>query len=509
MLAALEPPRVRSYCGLVRILLSLGLLSTLILGSAVPAAAASVSAPVDEAVRAYAEAFAVPGVAAAVISDGDVELAVHGRDGAGAAITPDPPFRIAAMSKSMTATAIMLLGQDGAIELDDRVVERLPEFTMADERHEDITIRQLLSHTSALSQRTNDEFALPAPRSTEAVVAELSDRQLVAEPGTRFEYHNTNYSIAARIVEVVSGLPLDDFLRQRLFIPLGMLASRSVDACDQSVDRLSPGFSVVLGFAYVMPEMPGRCGGNGGVVSTLTDMVQWIRINQGEIGADLLDDRLRDELHAAQPGATSYGLGWQRLAADGGDSPELVSHGGTLATFTGSMTFAPATGRAVVVLTNGAGSPGDLARNLMEADGVAPKPYENPLHIVNAVLLLLSVLALITLLVATLRGPSWAVRRREARTPRIALRLIPLILVIVAGAFVPLTPALLGGTIDWQYWVFDLWLFPLLDVLGVVLVLGGISALVSRIVSLRLVPAVASELRAPTRPARIPSGARS
>ncbi|MFJ6531441.1 serine hydrolase domain-containing protein [Microbacterium sp. NPDC091662] len=472
------------------LLTTLGLLSALILSSAAPGVAATAPIPSDGTVGAYVDAFATPGVAAAVLTDEGVDLTVRGRDGEGRAITPDTPFRIASMSKSMTATAIMLLVQEGEITLDDRVIDRLPEFTMRDERHEDITIRQLLSHTSGLSLRTNDEFALPAPRSTEAVVAELGDRQLVADPGARFEYHNTNYSIAARIIEVVSGVSLRDFLRQRLFVPLGMRDSRSVDACDQAVDRLAPGFSVVLGLAYVMPEMPGRCGGNGGVVSTLTDMVRWLRFQQGEVGASVLDRALLDELHAAQPGAGSYALGWQRTAPDGGDAPGYVSHGGTLATFTGAMAFVPETGRAAVVLTNSVGSPGELVQNLIAgADGVAPKPYENQLNIVNGILSALAGLALILLLVATLRAPRWAVRRRAARRPRIWLRSIPLTLVIVAGVFVPLTPGLLGGAVDGKYWVIDLWLFPLLDVLGLVLVLGGISALVSRLVALRVVPA--------------------
>lgn len=245
----------------MRLLPVLGLLSVLIPGTAVPAAATSAPLSSDATVQAYVDAFATPGIAAAVVSDGGVELIVRGRDGDGRTITPHTLFRIASMSKSMTATAVMLLVQERKIALDDRVVDTLPEFTMADERYEEVTIRQLLSHTSGLSLRTNPEFALPSPRTTEAVVAELRDRRLVAEPGARFEYHNTNYSIAARVVEVVSGQSLDDFFRQRLFVPLGMLDTRSVDACDQAVERLAPGFSVVLGLAYVMPEMPGRCGG--------------------------------------------------------------------------------------------------------------------------------------------------------------------------------------------------------------------------------------------------------
>ncbi|MGO4487100.1 serine hydrolase domain-containing protein [Microbacterium sp. 2RAF4] len=467
------------------ILCILGLVSAWIFGGTLSAAASDASTDHEGAIGSYAEAFATPGVAAAVVSNGDVDLIVHGRDGAGDPITPQTPFRIASMSKSITATAIMLLVQDGALALDDRVVERLPEFTMADPRHQDITIRQLLSHTSGLSQQTNDEFSLPAPRNTRSVVAELTGRRLTAEPGARFEYHNTNYSLAARIVEVVSGQSLDAFLRQRLFVPLGMLDSRSVDACDQSLDGLTPGYSVVLGVAYVMPEMPGRCGGNGGVVSTLSDMVQWLGFNQGDVGADILDPVLRDELHSVQPGAVSYALGWQNLGPDGEPAPDVLSHGGTLATFGGSMAFDTATGTAAVVLTNGVGSPGELVRHLIEGDASAAT-YENPLDIANGILLGVAAFASIVLLVTTLRAPRWARRMCGEGISRVGVRLVPLALVIVVGFFVPLVPALLGGSVNWQYWVIDLWLFPLLDALGLVLVLGGTSALVSRIVALRV-----------------------
>ncbi|WP_343898908.1 serine hydrolase domain-containing protein, partial [Microbacterium oxydans] len=99
----------------MRILCILGLVSASILGGTLSAAAAEASTAHESAVRSYAEAFATPGVAAAVISNGDVDLIVHGRDGAGDPITPQTPFRIASMSKSITATAIMLLVQDGAL----------------------------------------------------------------------------------------------------------------------------------------------------------------------------------------------------------------------------------------------------------------------------------------------------------------------------------------------------------------------------------------------------------
>uniref|UniRef100_UPI0024ACA3BD serine hydrolase n=1 Tax=Microbacterium oxydans TaxID=82380 RepID=UPI0024ACA3BD len=118
----------------MRILCILSLVSASILGGTLSAAASDASTAHERVVGSYAEAFATPGVAAAVISNGDVDLIVHGRDGAGDPITPQTPFRIASMSKSITATAIMLLVQDGALALAARVVGRLPEFTMAPPR---------------------------------------------------------------------------------------------------------------------------------------------------------------------------------------------------------------------------------------------------------------------------------------------------------------------------------------------------------------------------------------
>lgn len=473
----------------VRLLLAFGLISALVFG-ATPATAQVVQpGGAEEAVRDYAHTFATPGVAAAVVTPGAVDTVVSGRDGSGAAITPQTRFRIASMSKSMTATAIMLLVQDGVLALTDPVVERLPEFSMADPRHTEITIRQLLSHTSGLSLAVNDEFALPAPRTTAAVVAELADRRLAAAPGSRFEYHNTNYSLAARIVEVASGRPFDEFLRTRLFEPLGMHATTSRDACDAAVDGLPQGYSVVLGFAYPMPEMPGRCGGNGGVVSTLDDMVRWIRFNQGVIGTHVLRSDLLDELHTVSEGAAPFALGWQRREPSDGLSTEVVFHGGTMATFTGSMGFAPSTGTGAVVLTNGVGSPGELVTALIaDVDGGSSSPFEDPLNTVNAILFALCILSAVLLTLTVLRSTRWAVRRRAARHPRLLLRLVPLMAVVLLGVFVPLLHGLLGGTINWQYWVIDVWLFPLLALLGLLLVVGGVSALVSRIVALRVVP---------------------
>ena len=168
------------------------------------------------------------------------------------------------MSKSMTATAIMLLVDRDRVSLDDPVVKALPDFRMADPRFTRITVRQLLSHTSGLSNSTNNEYVFPPPRGAREIVAGLADKTLAAGPGTRWEYHNTNYSIAARIVEVVSGKSFDAFLRTELLTPLGMTGTSSTLGCSDRVEGLPSGYEVVLGGAVAAPEMPGFCFGNGG-----------------------------------------------------------------------------------------------------------------------------------------------------------------------------------------------------------------------------------------------------
>ena len=164
----------------------------------------------------------------------------------------DDLFWIASMSKAMTAAAVMMLVDEGKIRLDDPVEKYLPEFkdqmvasnldapppplqpvASAPERDEKaalqleplkrpITIRELLSHTAGLpfsSQRETPALdLLPLKSAVESYAAE----PLQSQPGEKYSYSNEGINTAARIVEVVSGIPFQDFLEQRLFAPLGM-----------------------------------------------------------------------------------------------------------------------------------------------------------------------------------------------------------------------------------------------------------------------------------------------
>lgn len=147
----------------------------------------------------------------------------------------DDIFWIASMSKPITATAVMMLVDEGRIRVDDPVEKYLPEFkgllviAEKDAAHQllrkpqrPVLVRDLLSHTSGMSFRSGIEEPVLDLYPLEARVRSYAMMPLEFEPGTKYQYSNAGINTAGRIVEVVSGMPFEDFLAQRLFQPLGM-----------------------------------------------------------------------------------------------------------------------------------------------------------------------------------------------------------------------------------------------------------------------------------------------
>ncbi len=154
--------------------------------------------------------------------------------GTGRPMTPATVFWIASMTKSVTATALMMLVDEGKVGIDDPVGKYLPEFkgqrvlaepgqdhTRLRTPQHPVTIRMLLTHTSGLTPRTDLEERIDR-LSLREIVLHYPSLPLRFEPGSRYEYSNAGINTAGRIVEIVSGLSFADFLDQRLFIPLGM-----------------------------------------------------------------------------------------------------------------------------------------------------------------------------------------------------------------------------------------------------------------------------------------------
>jgi len=173
----------------------------------------------------------IPGIALAVVRGGEV---IHARgfgtDGRGQPMTADTPLYIGSVSKSFTGLAVMQLVAQGRIDRDAPVRTYLPWFEVADpDASARITVRHLLSHASGLSDlRYLESLRLPDDATIEEGARDLRRAEPVAPPGSEFHYFNPNYTVLGHLVEVVSGQPYADYLREHVFEPLDM---RRTSAC--------------------------------------------------------------------------------------------------------------------------------------------------------------------------------------------------------------------------------------------------------------------------------------
>jgi CubicO group peptidase (beta-lactamase class C family) len=268
-------------------------------------------------------------------------------------------FWIASMGKAMTAAGIMILVDEGKIGLDDPVVKYLPEFknlVVADAQravekkmpetaigrsalvpvNTPITIRQILSHTSGLPFRSKAEPAaldlLPLDRSVLGYAAE----PLVSQPGTAYLYSNEGINIAGRIVEVVSGMPLDVFMQRRLFEPLKMKDTTFWPNASQ-LGRLAKTYAGTSGtlsevpisqLTYPLDDRQHRFSfPAGGLFSTGDDVAHFCQmvLNDGVFdGRRYLSSesiRLMTTKETGSAVAQEYGLGWNI-------SGNIVEHAG-------------------------------------------------------------------------------------------------------------------------------------------------------------------------------------
>lgn len=193
----------------------------------ISSSAISVSYPeVDDYIKQQMEADNIPGVAVAVVR-GDEAVYCKGFGIASVktnlAVTPQTIFDLASISKSFTALGILLLRDDGLIDLDASVQQYLPDFQPNDSLSSHITVRHLLNHMSGLPgtfsapiifQQGDDDMV--------ALVAAMGRVRLNREPGSSFEYADINYCLLGALIERVSGITFEDYIQQRIFSPLGM-----------------------------------------------------------------------------------------------------------------------------------------------------------------------------------------------------------------------------------------------------------------------------------------------
>ena len=187
----------------------------------VPDATASA---MDAAAAQVLAATGVPSASVAVVQGGKIAyVKAYGKARLTPAMdaAPEMQYPIGSISKQFTAAAMLFLVQEGKLTLDDPVAKFLPELTRAKE----VTVRQVLSMTSGYQDYWPEDYVMTSmmvPTTPEQILEVWGKKPLDFEPGTEWQYSNTNYVIAGRIVEIVGGKPLVEQLEERIFRPLGM-----------------------------------------------------------------------------------------------------------------------------------------------------------------------------------------------------------------------------------------------------------------------------------------------
>lgn len=420
--------------------------------------ATTVASRIDEFMSTQIKDSAIPGAAVAVVR-GDQVLLVrgYGHDSNGKAVTGDSLFRVASLSKSFSALAVMQLVEEGRLGLDDKVQQHLPQLQLSDPRAGQITVRELLNHTSGLTDAMVPELSRTPPRTTEEATRSLWTAHLATAPGTAYSYHNPNYQVAARLVEELSGEPFDVYLRRHVFEPAGMTSSTTTTMDDDRVPGLPPGHVTAYGHAFSVPNMGSFTVGDGGVVSSATDMARWLIVNanggRAADGTRLVSVHGLQTLHTPSAPKSGYALGWSTRGP--ATSPTRLEHSGSLFTYTAEEAVWPRTRYGVVLLFN-AGSP-MMFDQIAISHGVfdivegttPPRSGPHSASRFDTALGVLTVLALTLGVSGVLRAGRWARRRRSTPVRRI-LALLPLSLVLVAGAGFPdLVETLLSRDATW------------------------------------------------------------
>jgi D-alanyl-D-alanine carboxypeptidase len=291
--------------------------------------------------------------------------------------TPAMRYSIGSISKQFTAAAILLLQEEGKLSLDDVVGKYIPGLTRSDQ----ITIRQLLSHTSGYQDYWPEDYVMTTMRPTvtaQQIMDTWGKKALDFEPGTQWQYSNTNFVIAGAIVEKVSGEPYFKFLTERIFNPLGMTSIWNSDQTKLTNADATPYYRHALGPLRIAPkEGYGWMFAAGELAMTAHDLALW---DASMIAQTVLKPesyrQMFTEVKLADGKGTHYGLGVEVRDLSG---HREIEHGGEVSGFVSDNAVLVDDGAAVVVLTNqdavnAASSIARLAAPMVAA--IPPSPEE-------------------------------------------------------------------------------------------------------------------------------------
>lgn len=317
---------------------------------------ASISAKVDQYVAQQMQEQRIPGLSLAVVQDGKI-IKAKGYGYAdlefNAPVTPETIFESGSIGKQFTATAVMMLVEEGKIGLEDKITKYFPD---APPSWNDITIRNVLSHESGIKNYTDASMDYRKDYTEDELLKMAETPPLDFAPGTDWSYSNTGFVMLGILIHKVTGEFYGDFLHERIFAPLGM-KTRIISESDIIPNRAS-GYKLVKGQwknqDWVSPSL--NTTADGSLYFTTLDLAKW---DAALYTTKLLKQSSLDEMwtiqkytagpNAGKPNKGNYGFGWEINNVNG---HRLIEHGGSWQGFTTAICRYVDDKLTVIVLTN-------------------------------------------------------------------------------------------------------------------------------------------------------------
>ncbi len=308
---------------------------------------------VDSYIQAQMQRQHIPGLTLAVVTNGVIlKTAAYGLANVelGVPTRTDSVFQIQSVTKTFTATAIMMLVEEGKVGLEDKLAKYLDGLP---ETWDGITIRHLLTHTSGIKDFINEPTVdLRKDIPPADVIESLRKLPLNFQPGDKYAYSNTGYHLLGMIIRKVTGKTWDEFLRERVFAPLGMKDTRVISWSEIITNRAS-GYGWDDGLLrngyFIAPTILGYAG--GGLRSTVLDLAKW---DAALCSEKLLKQATLDQMWTPAKlnngKDSTYGFGWATETVHG---HRLISHTGSHSTgFKSALARFVDDKLTVIILTN-------------------------------------------------------------------------------------------------------------------------------------------------------------
>lgn len=337
-------------------------------------------AAIDQAFEQTFTRYHLPGLAVAIVDDGEVvyrRVAGERHSGSGQPIDSQTLFKIASNTKAMTGALLARLVDQGKLQWDDPVIRYFPDFAMYDPWvTREIQVRDLLIHNSGLGAGAGDLMLWPEPNAftRKQVIHALRYLKPQYSFRSRYAYDNNLYIVAGEVAAAAGGAPYDELMRKEIFQPLGMTRCQvgawqrdQVGNVAQPHIRSGGRNIVVRADPEIIPDLPMMAA--GGVRCSLDDMLKWVAawlqpaesvLVDGKPWLSAAQRRLVWTPHTLMPLSqrmrewdnshySAYGYGWRLTDVDG---TAKVSHTGTLSGMYSSVTLLPELGVGIVVLIN-------------------------------------------------------------------------------------------------------------------------------------------------------------